>query len=107
MEESDLLDRIARILDAAGTPMLAREIAAELKRRGFKVDRSSVNKWLYRARQNALVKDADHRWSRIGAGPQARRRALASGRPRGESTAGPAGLFVSIWQRIRGWLAPR
>lgn len=53
-----------QVVDAAGRPLLAREIASELNRRGFKVDRAQVNKALYRRAQNSLAQDDDHRWSR-------------------------------------------
>ena len=63
MEDSDLLHQIEGILEAAGTPLLAREIAAILKQRGIDIDRSAVNSSLYRRSQQVLVKDAEHRWS--------------------------------------------
>lgn len=53
-----------QVVDAEGRPLLAREIALELNRRGFKVDRAQVNKSLHRPAQNTLIKDDSHRWSR-------------------------------------------
>jgi len=65
MGDSDLLHQIEGVLKAAGTPLLAREIAAILRQRGIDVDRSVVNSLLYRRSQQVLVKDAEHRWSSL------------------------------------------
>jgi hypothetical protein len=73
-----------RVVDAAGNPLLAREIAVELNRRGLKVDRARVNKSLYRRAQTALVKDDNHRWGRSLGSPRslANRDVLPGGAPR-------------------------
>jgi hypothetical protein len=81
---SPLSSLALRVVDAAGNPLLAREIALELHRHGFKVDRARVNKSLYRLAQTALVKDDNHRWGRPPGSPRslANRDVLPSGAPR-------------------------
>lgn len=63
MAEGELLQRVEQVLAKASEPLLAREIAAELKRQGLVVERSTVNQVLYRNVESTFVKRDDHRWS--------------------------------------------
>jgi hypothetical protein len=62
MTEAELLQRVSHVLAKASAPLLAREIAAELKRQGVEVDRSDVNKVLYRHNESLFLQDDDYRW---------------------------------------------
>ncbi len=62
MAEAELLQRVKQILAKASGALLAREIAAELKRQGIDVDRAAVNQVLYRNVETAFTKQEDHRW---------------------------------------------
>lgn len=58
-----LRPHVLQVVNDAGTPLRAAEIAAELNRRGLQVDRTVVNRFLYLSKQEVLVKGDDNRWS--------------------------------------------
>ena len=62
MAEADLLQRVKKVLAEASQPLLAKEIAAALKRQGLEVDRSVINQVLYRNADATFIKREDHRW---------------------------------------------
>lgn len=58
-----LRPHVLQVVNGAGTPLRATEIAAELSRRGLQVDRAAVDKFLYLSKQDVLTKGDDNRWS--------------------------------------------
>ena len=61
---STLESQILRILSASGRPLLAREIAAELRKRGSTdMNRKQINQVLYAELREAVYKDDSHSWT--------------------------------------------
>jgi hypothetical protein len=58
-----LRPHVLQVVNDAGAPLRAAEIAAGLNRRGLQVDRTVVNRFLYLSKQEVLVKGDDNRWS--------------------------------------------
>lgn len=59
------------VLSEATVPLYAREIVDEVKARGAKVDRKSVNQVLYRELNSKVTKLPDHRWVSLDEGDAA------------------------------------
>lgn len=97
---SPLAARAVQVVDAAGAPLLAKEIAATLSRRGMSVDRARVNRALYAQTQTMLLKGDDHRWSRVSSVTVALDRS-------GTTSAAPStrqGWFETVWARLWRYL---
>lgn len=86
--DDKLLRGIQAALEGAKAPLLAKEICAELRKRGVEVDKSTLNPILYRHSPTLFVKDGEYRWSR-NAAPSKAAAAGPTMRPRPEPAPPP------------------
>ncbi|MBK7078217.1 MAG: AAA family ATPase [Myxococcales bacterium] len=85
--DDKLLGAILAVLDRAKASLLAREVSAELRKRGIEADKSAVNAILYRHSPAMFAKDEDHRWRRCGEAGKAS--ALQAAKPAGTPKPAP------------------